>query len=90
MNGFFGNFFSNGTTCVQVAQIVAGSAAEKAGLKTGDLILKVDDTAVQSLDQYRAAIAQARKAKQKFVVLTVERMDEDGKKMTDVEDVPLQ
>ena len=33
---------------------------------------------------------QARKAKQKFVVLTVERMDEDGKKMTDVEDVPLQ
>ncbi len=46
--GFFGGFFSSGTSCVQIAQIVSGSAAEKAGLKTGDLILKVDDTEISS------------------------------------------
>ena len=38
-NGFFGNFFG-GASSVQIAQIVAGSAAEQAGLKAGDLILK--------------------------------------------------
>ena len=36
------------TSCVQVADIVAGSAAEQAGLKVGDLILKVNDTQVSS------------------------------------------
>lgn len=36
------------TSCVQVADIVAGSAAEQAGLKVGDLILKVNDTQVTS------------------------------------------
>ena len=46
--GFFGSFFGGGTTCVQVAQIVSGSAAETAGLKAGDLILKVDDTEINS------------------------------------------
>ena len=46
-NGFFGNFFG-GTTCVQIAQIVSGSAAETAGLLAGDLILKVDDTTIDS------------------------------------------
>ena len=46
--GFFGSFFGGGTTCVQIAQIVSGSAAETAGLKAGDLILKVDDTAITS------------------------------------------
>jgi len=59
-------------------------------LLEGDVILKVNDTTIQNLEQYRAAIAEARKAKQKFVVLTVERLDEDGKKMTDIEDVSLQ
>lgn len=47
-SGFFGSFFGGGTTCVQIAQIVSGSAAEKAGLKAGDLILKVDDTDITS------------------------------------------
>lgn len=47
--GFFGNFFGGGgSSSVQIAQIVSGSAAEKAGLKTGDLILKVDDTEISS------------------------------------------
>lgn len=36
------------TSCVQVADIVADSAAEQAGLKVGDLILKVNDIQVSS------------------------------------------
>ncbi len=47
-NSLFGNFFGSGASSVQIAQIVSGSAAEKAGLKVGDLILKVDDTDISS------------------------------------------
>jgi len=47
-NGFFGNYIGGGSNGVQIAQIVSGSAAEKAGLKVGDLILKVDDTSIDS------------------------------------------
>ena len=36
------------TSCVQIADIVADSAAEQAGLKVGDLILKVNDIRVSS------------------------------------------
>lgn len=46
-NGLFGNMFG-GISCVQIAQLVSGSAAETAGLKVGDLILKVDDTEISS------------------------------------------
>jgi len=55
-NGFFGNFFG-GASSVQIAQIVAGSAAEKAGLKVGDLILKVDDTTIDSNTTLAAVIS---------------------------------
>ena len=43
-----GRFLFGGTTSVQIAQIVSGSAADNAGLKAGDLILKVDDTDISS------------------------------------------
>lgn len=55
-NGFFGNFFG-GTSSVQIAQIVAGSAAEQAGLKAGDLILKVNDTTIDSNTTLAAVIS---------------------------------
>ena len=55
-NGFFGNFFG-GTTSVQIAQIVAGSAAEQAGLKAGDLIVKVNDTTIDSNTTLAAVIS---------------------------------
>jgi len=55
-NGFFGNFFGEASS-VQIAQIVAGSAAEKAGLKVGDLILKVDDTTIDSNTTLAAVIS---------------------------------
>ena len=37
-----------GTTGVRVTQVYANSAAEKAGLKVGDVITAVDDTAVEA------------------------------------------
>ena len=56
-SSFFGfSFGSGGTACVQVAQLVEGAAAEKAGVQVGDLILKVDDKEITSNDTLSAAI----------------------------------
>lgn len=41
-------FFSGGTACVQVTDVVKDSAAEAAGLRIGDLILAVDDVEITS------------------------------------------
>lgn len=58
-NGLFGSYFgSNGTSCVQIAQIVSGSAAETAGLQVGDLILAVDDTEISSNSTLSAVISE--------------------------------
>ncbi|MEZ4626636.1 MAG: trypsin-like peptidase domain-containing protein [Eubacteriales bacterium] len=56
-NGFFGNFFGGASSSVQIAQIVAGSAAEQAGLKAGDLILKVNDITIDSNTTLAAVIS---------------------------------
>ncbi len=56
-SGLFGNYFSSESSSVQIAQIVSGSAAEAAGLKVGDLILKVDDTDVSSNTALASIIA---------------------------------
>lgn len=57
-NGFFGSYYGNvGNQCVQVAQIVVGSAAETAGLQVGDLILKVEDAQITSNDDLSTAIS---------------------------------
>ena len=56
-NRLFGNFFGSGISSVQIAQIVSGSAADKAGLIAGDLILKLDDTKITSNAALSAAIS---------------------------------
>ncbi|MEA4914069.1 MAG: trypsin-like peptidase domain-containing protein [Christensenella sp.] len=76
-SSFFGNFFGGGTTCVQIAQIVSGSAAEKAGLKTGDLILKVDDTEITSNTALASIISGYNSGD--TATLTIQR---DGKQQT--------
>lgn len=50
-------YFYGGTKCVQITEVIAGSAAEAAGLKAGDLILEVDGKAVSSNDALADAIA---------------------------------
>ena len=54
---FFGSIFGGGMNCVQVAQVVAGSAADAAGLQVGDLILAVDDVEISSNETLSNAIA---------------------------------
>ena len=76
-NGFFGNFFNSGTSSVQIAQIVSGSAAEKAGLKTGDLILKVNDTEITSNSALASIISGFNAGD--TATLTIQR---DGKEQT--------
>jgi len=46
---------------VLVRNVLAGSAAEKAGIKAGDVITKADDQEVASPGQISAAVRQARK-----------------------------
>ncbi|MBR2645574.1 MAG: trypsin-like peptidase domain-containing protein [Clostridia bacterium] len=54
----YGYFFSSGTPCVQIADVVKDSAADQAGLKTGDLILAVDDHEITSNSDLTDAIAR--------------------------------
>jgi serine protease Do len=46
-----------GASAPTVTLVVRGSAAEKAGLETGDVILQINDTAVVSRDAAREALA---------------------------------
>ena len=59
MRSDFGYFmFDSGTSCVQIADVEKGSAAETAGLKVGDLILKIDDKTIGSNTDLSDAIAK--------------------------------
>ena len=62
---------------MQIAQVISGSAAEKAGLKVGDLILSVDDTQISSNSALAAVIAGYNAGD--TATLTIQR---DGKQQT--------
>ena len=57
---------------VLVREVVVGSAAEKGGLKAGDVIVKINDTGVGSVPELRRALPKAPEGKQK-VTLTIVR-----------------
>ncbi len=44
----YGYYYYGGTRCVQITDVVSGSAADRAGLKAGDLILEIDGKTVSS------------------------------------------
>jgi S1-C subfamily serine protease len=46
-----------GGTAPTVTLVIRGSAAERAGLQTGDVILQINDTAVVTRDAAREALA---------------------------------
>ena len=73
----YGYWLSNSVYCVQITDVVAGGAAEKAGLKTGDLILAIDDKNVSSNDDLADAIAGYNAGDS--AVLTIQR---DGQKQS--------
>lgn len=49
-----------GIKAVALTQVAMGSPAERAGLKAGDLVLRVNDDNVTSVEEFRRAIAKAR------------------------------
>ena len=72
MRSDYGYFmFNTGTSCVQIADVEKGSAAEAAGLKVGDLILKIDDKVIASNTDLSDAIAKYNAGE--TAVLTIQR-----------------
>lgn len=54
--GWGGYFGGSGTSCVQIAQVMAGGAADQAGMQANDLILAVDGTEITSNDKLSSVI----------------------------------
>ncbi len=72
-----GWYYSSGTRCVMVEKVVPGSAAEQAGIQSGDLILKLGDKQVTSGDELSSAIGEYKPGD--TAVLTLQR---NGQEMT--------
>ena len=53
----FGFELKQGRGGLQVSKVVSGSAADRVGLKRGDLVAKVEGIVVETLDAYTAVIA---------------------------------
>jgi serine protease Do len=51
------------TEGVVVTAVEAGSAADEAGIRRGDVVLEVDRKAIRNLDEYKKAVAIARKGR---------------------------
>ena len=70
-------YYSDGTRCVLVEKVVPGSAAEQAGIRSGDLILKLEDKQIASGDELSSAIGAYKPGDK--ATLTIQR---DGREMT--------
>lgn len=68
--GWGGYFGSSGTSCVQVAQVISGGAAEAAGICAGDLILAIGDTAVTSTDVLSSEIGKYDAGDQALITIS--------------------
>ncbi len=69
---------------VLVREVDAGTPAEKAGLKAGDVIVKVDDTDIATVGDLRRAIAEKPDEK-RTVTLTIVRNRQEQKLSVDLE-----
>lgn len=60
--GYFGNIFGftypSTQTAVQVVQVIEGSAAEKAGIQAGDLLLAIDENRINTNSELSGAIEE--------------------------------
>ena len=70
-------YYSDGTRCVLVEKVISGSAAEQAGIQSGDLILKLEDEQITSGDSLSSAISAYKPGDK--ATITIQR---DGKEMT--------
>jgi serine protease Do len=84
LNGQLGAYFgAPGDSGVLVREVRSGTPAEKAGLKAGDVIIKVDGNAVKSLSELRDQLRQ--KTDQKSVTLSVLRKGSELKVPVEIE-----
>ena len=70
-------YYSDGTRCVLVEKVISGSAAEQAGIQSGDLILKLEEEQITSGDSLSSAISAYKPGDK--ATITIQR---DGKEMT--------
>ena len=70
-----GWYYSSGTRCVMVEKVVPGSAAEQAGIQSGDLILKLGDKQVTSGDELSSAIGAYKPGD--TVIITLQRNNQE-------------
>lgn len=73
---------------VLVRSVGKGSAAEKAGVKAGDVIVKVDDTKVSSPREVTSAVGNARNASKTLSLSVVREKKESILKVTFEDDAP--
>ena len=64
---------------LMIQSLAPGGAAEKLGLRSGDVLLNYGDTKIEQLDQLRPAIQKATEAGQKTIAVLVWRLKEDNK-----------
>ena len=69
-------YYSDGTRCVMVERVVEGSAADKAGIQDGDLILQLNDTKITSGEDLSNAIAAFKPGD--TATLTIQRGGEES------------
>ena len=58
---------------VLVRSVMKGSAAEKAGMRAGDVVVKVDDTRISTAAELTRAVRSARTASKKSIPVVVMR-----------------
>ena len=74
LNPQLGAYFGvNDGKGVLVKEVEKGSAAEKAGLKAGDCIVKLDSTSIESGEDLHRALADRQNEKQQDATLTIVR-----------------
>jgi len=56
-------------------------------VREGDVVLGVNGTQVETLEQYKQALASALKARRGYVILELERLDSDGQPMLRIADI---
>ena len=59
-------------------------------IQRGDIIAKINDTTISTVADYQRMVAEAQKAKAKFLIFRLERKGEEGETMSVVADIPTQ
>ncbi len=70
-------YYSDGTRCVMVEKVISDSAADKAGIEPGDLILRLEDKQITSGEVLSSAIGEYKPGDK--ATLTIQRDGQERK-----------